>query len=169
MGSMEEFIHYEKLIIFKRQLADPSITDERRRMLARLLALEEAKRFHEKDDGHAEPAGPVRIFGVCSIISIFSLVSTVHDQADSSWPVRFAKCGHIGTVTAATADLAWKQLPGGSCDHRQPFASETIARARRRSTGRGARASRYAACAKHGGFAAIPVNYQGIWLLLTDR
>ena len=53
MGSMEEFIHYEKLIIFKRQLADPSITDERRRMLARLLALEEAKRFHEKDDGHA--------------------------------------------------------------------------------------------------------------------
>ena len=30
MGSMEEFIHYEKLIIFKRQLADPSITDERR-------------------------------------------------------------------------------------------------------------------------------------------
>ena len=54
MGSMEEFIHYEKLIIFKRQLANPSITDERRRMLARLLALEEAKCFHEKDDGHAE-------------------------------------------------------------------------------------------------------------------
>ena len=54
MGSMEEFIHYEKLIIFKRQLADASITDERRRMLARLLALEEAKRFQEKDDGHAE-------------------------------------------------------------------------------------------------------------------
>ena len=51
---MEEFIHYEKLIIFKRQLADPSVTDERRRMLARLLALEEAKRFHEKDDGDAE-------------------------------------------------------------------------------------------------------------------
>ena len=48
MGSMEEFIHYEKLIIFKRQLADPSITDERRRMLARLLALEEAKCFHER-------------------------------------------------------------------------------------------------------------------------
>ena len=54
MGSMEEFIHYEKLIIFKRQLADPSITDERRRMLARLLALEEAKRFHEKDGSHAD-------------------------------------------------------------------------------------------------------------------
>ena len=54
MGSMEEFIHYEKLIIFKRQLADPSITDERRQMRARLLALEEAKCFHEKDDGHAE-------------------------------------------------------------------------------------------------------------------
>jgi hypothetical protein len=54
MGSMEEFTRYEKLIIFKRQLANPSITDERRRMLARLLALEEAKRFQEKGDGHAE-------------------------------------------------------------------------------------------------------------------
>jgi hypothetical protein len=54
MGSMEEYIHYVNLTIFKRRLADPSITDEQRRMLARLLALEEANRFHEKDDGHAE-------------------------------------------------------------------------------------------------------------------
>ena len=54
MGSMEEFIHYANLIIAKRQLADPSITDEQRQMLARLLALEQTKRFHEKDDGHAE-------------------------------------------------------------------------------------------------------------------
>ena len=54
MGSMEEFIRYANLIIVKRQLADPSITDEQRRMFAGLLALEEAKRFHEKDDGHAE-------------------------------------------------------------------------------------------------------------------
>jgi hypothetical protein len=54
VGSMEEFIHYSNLITTKRQLADPSITDEQRRMLARLLALEEAKRFHEKNDGHAE-------------------------------------------------------------------------------------------------------------------
>jgi hypothetical protein len=38
----------------RQATADPSITDEQRRMLARLLALEEAKRFHEKDDGHAE-------------------------------------------------------------------------------------------------------------------
>ena len=53
MGSMEEFIHYEKLIIVKRQLADPSTTDEQRRMLARLVTLEEAKRFHEMNDGHA--------------------------------------------------------------------------------------------------------------------
>lgn len=53
MGSMEEFIHYANLIISRRRLADPSITDEERRMLARLLALEEAKRFQEKD-GHAE-------------------------------------------------------------------------------------------------------------------
>jgi hypothetical protein len=54
MGSMEEFIHYSNLIIFKGKLADPSVTDEQRRMLARLLALEEAKRFHEQDGGHAE-------------------------------------------------------------------------------------------------------------------
>jgi hypothetical protein len=47
------FVHFANLIIVKRQLADPSITDEERRMLARLLALEEAKRFHEKDGGHA--------------------------------------------------------------------------------------------------------------------
>ena len=54
MGSMEEFIHYANLIIAKRRLADPSITDEQRRTLAGLLALEEAKRFNEKDDGAAE-------------------------------------------------------------------------------------------------------------------
>jgi hypothetical protein len=54
MGSMEEFVHYANLIFVKRQLADPSIPDEQRRMLASLLALEEAKRFHERDDGHAE-------------------------------------------------------------------------------------------------------------------
>jgi hypothetical protein len=54
MGSMEEFVHYANLIFVKRQLADPSITDEQRRMLASLLALEEAKPFHERDDGHAE-------------------------------------------------------------------------------------------------------------------
>ena len=32
MGSMEEFIHYANLIIAKRQLADPSIADEQRRI-----------------------------------------------------------------------------------------------------------------------------------------
>jgi len=54
MGSMEEFVHCANLIFVKRQLADPNITDEQRQMLARLVAREEAKRFHEKDDGHAE-------------------------------------------------------------------------------------------------------------------
>src|SRR5712672_2307796 len=39
MGSMEEFVHYANLTFVKRQLADPSITDEQRRMLASLLAL----------------------------------------------------------------------------------------------------------------------------------
>ena len=54
MGSMEEFVHYANLIFVKRQLADPSITDEHRRILAGLVALEQAKRLDEKDDGHAE-------------------------------------------------------------------------------------------------------------------
>jgi hypothetical protein len=47
MGSMEEFIHYANLTHFKRQLADPSVTNEERRMLTRLLAQEEAKEFGE--------------------------------------------------------------------------------------------------------------------------
>jgi hypothetical protein len=54
MGTMEEFIHYANLITAKRQLADPSITDEQRRMLARLLALEQAKCVHGRDDAHTE-------------------------------------------------------------------------------------------------------------------
>ena len=54
MGSMEEFVHYANLIFVRRKLADPGMPDEQRRMLARLLALEEAKRIHEKDDGNAE-------------------------------------------------------------------------------------------------------------------
>jgi hypothetical protein len=54
MGPMEAFIHYENLMIFKKRLADPNITDEQRQMLARLLAQEQAKHFHEKDDGPAE-------------------------------------------------------------------------------------------------------------------
>lgn len=54
MGSLEEFVHYANLIFVKRQLADPSITDEQRRMLARLVALEQAKRSDENDDDHAE-------------------------------------------------------------------------------------------------------------------
>jgi len=54
MRSTEYFIRYANLILFRRQLADPSITDEKRRMLAELLAVEEAKLFCEKDDDHAE-------------------------------------------------------------------------------------------------------------------
>jgi hypothetical protein len=51
MGSMEAFIHYENLIIFKRWLADPNITDERRQRLTRFLALEQARDIHEKEGG----------------------------------------------------------------------------------------------------------------------
>jgi hypothetical protein len=38
MVSMEEFIHDANPTLFKRQLADPNITDEKRQMLTRLLA-----------------------------------------------------------------------------------------------------------------------------------
>lgn len=43
MGSLEAFIHYENLTLFKKQLAAPQISDERRQLLLRLLAEEEAK------------------------------------------------------------------------------------------------------------------------------
>jgi hypothetical protein len=42
MTPMEEFIHYENLIIFKRRLADPNITDKQRRMLTALLTRAQA-------------------------------------------------------------------------------------------------------------------------------
>ncbi|WP_441237605.1 hypothetical protein [Bradyrhizobium sp. 930_D9_N1_4] len=43
MGPLEAFIHYENLILFKKQLAAPETSDERRQLLLRLLAEEEAK------------------------------------------------------------------------------------------------------------------------------
>jgi hypothetical protein len=54
MGSLEEFVHYANLIFVKRQLADPTITDEQRRVLASLVAREQARRSDETDDGDAE-------------------------------------------------------------------------------------------------------------------
>ena len=69
MGSMEEFVHYANLIFVKRQLADPSITDEQRRMLASLLALEEAKRFHERTTVtlNASPTWSKRDMTACEV------------------------------------------------------------------------------------------------------
>jgi hypothetical protein len=60
MGSMEAYIHRENLIILKRRLADPNITDERRQMLTRLLALEQARDVPEKDDALGAPAHNAR-------------------------------------------------------------------------------------------------------------
>jgi hypothetical protein len=57
MGSMEEFIHYSNLIIVKRRLADPSITDEQRQMFTRLLALEQAREVPKKEDALGAPDG----------------------------------------------------------------------------------------------------------------
>ena len=50
MTSMEAFIHYENLIIFKRRLADPNITDKQRRMLTGLLARAQARDVREEQD-----------------------------------------------------------------------------------------------------------------------
>lgn len=50
MGPMEAYIHHANLIILKRRLADPNITDERRQMLTRLLALEQANGTSGKED-----------------------------------------------------------------------------------------------------------------------
>jgi hypothetical protein len=47
---MEEFIHHENLIIFKRRLADPNITDKQRRMLTGLLARVQARDVGENED-----------------------------------------------------------------------------------------------------------------------
>jgi hypothetical protein len=55
MGSMEAYIHRENLIILKKRLADPNISDERRQMLTRLLALEQARGGPEKDDALVAP------------------------------------------------------------------------------------------------------------------
>ena len=54
MTSMEAFIHYENLIILKRRLADPSISDEQRQMLTRLVALEQTRDVHAAEDSHTE-------------------------------------------------------------------------------------------------------------------
>jgi hypothetical protein len=49
MRSLDAFIHYENMILFKKQLADPRINDTRRRQLLRLLAEEQAQDFlHEE-------------------------------------------------------------------------------------------------------------------------
>jgi len=61
MGSMEEFIHTEKLTIFKRRLADPTITDEQRQMLTRLLALEQARDVPETEDALGGLAGILKV------------------------------------------------------------------------------------------------------------
>jgi len=54
MDPLVEFVRYANLIFAKRQLADPSITDEQRRLLATLVASEQAKRSDEKYDDHSE-------------------------------------------------------------------------------------------------------------------
>jgi hypothetical protein len=54
MTSMEDFIRNENLIIFKRRLADPSITDKQRQMLTGLLARAQARDAHEMKEDKSE-------------------------------------------------------------------------------------------------------------------
>ena len=84
MGSMEEFVHYANLIFVKRQLADPSITDEQRRMLATLVALEEAKRFHEMNDRSRWTL--VRDSSINFLHSRSAILPPVNDHASSAAP-----------------------------------------------------------------------------------
>jgi hypothetical protein len=79
-----------------------------------------------------------------------------------SWPVR---CCHTGTISAAVADLAAKQLRCGSCGHRQSFAPEAIVRAPRRPNGRKARAERRGAAVKSPNFGHLPSDTT----MLNDR
>jgi hypothetical protein len=51
---MEEFIHYANLIICKRQLADPNITDKQRQMLTGLLARAQARDVCETEEDKPE-------------------------------------------------------------------------------------------------------------------
>ncbi|WP_454619356.1 hypothetical protein [Bradyrhizobium cenepequi] len=62
-----------------------------------------------------------------------------------SWPVRCRKCGHTAVINAPLADLAAKRLRCQCCNHRQPFAPESVVRAPRRPNGRKAREERRAA------------------------
>lgn len=57
MGSLEAFIHYENLILFKKQLADPRLSEAQRQQLLRLLAEEEAKAF-EDEKGRLDGRSP---------------------------------------------------------------------------------------------------------------
>ncbi|MGY3237533.1 hypothetical protein ACVWZ4_001798 [Bradyrhizobium sp. USDA 4472] len=50
MTSMEDFIRYENLIIFKRRLADPDITEKQRRLLTKLLARVQSPSGHQEED-----------------------------------------------------------------------------------------------------------------------
>ena len=49
MGSLDAYIHYENLILLKKQLADPRTTDMQRQMLLKLLTEEEAEKLLRED------------------------------------------------------------------------------------------------------------------------
>ncbi len=57
MGSLERFIHSQNLILFRKQLDDPRLPDEQRRLLLRLLEAEEAN-DDSGDRGHCEQPSP---------------------------------------------------------------------------------------------------------------
>lgn len=45
METLEAFVHYENLILFKKQLEDARITERQKQLILRLLAIEQAKDF----------------------------------------------------------------------------------------------------------------------------
>ncbi len=53
MESMERFIKQENLSLFRRRLADPSLSDKARKLLLKLIAEENAKELFNKRNGRA--------------------------------------------------------------------------------------------------------------------
>jgi hypothetical protein len=56
------------------------------------------------------------------------------------WPIRCARCGHNGEISAALTDLATKVLACRACGHGQPDEPAAVGRSSRAANGRRARA-----------------------------
>jgi hypothetical protein len=51
------------------------------------------------------------------------------------WPIRCARCGHKGEISAAVSDLTSKMLRCAACGHRQAFEPSNVVRSSRQANG----------------------------------